>query len=274
MGQGCGLQQPLFESPVADRKPMTQYLSGLVPLAPAVSRRSLVIELLGNEIRSGKYKPGDRLPTEQDLIARFGVSRTVIREAFASLKAEGLVVTRQGSGAFVSANPLGNPFRIAPEEMGSLPQVLYFLQLRLAVEVEAAALAARNRDARALDRMARSLDQMDTAIRANDSIREPDYEFHLAIAEGTGNPYFERFIRFLRNSLTPGREIDPELRNPEIWRAYFTDIQTEHRQIYSAIRDADTEAAQRITRQHLEGVLDQYRRLGSSGLTYADTGAR
>jgi DNA-binding FadR family transcriptional regulator len=259
---------------MADRKSMPPQLPGLVPLVPAVSRRSLVIEILGNEIRSGQYKPGDRLPTEQELIGRFGVSRTVIREAFASLKAEGLVVTRQGSGAYVSANPLGNPFRIAPEEMSSLPQVLYFLQLRLAVEVEAAGLAARHRDGRALEKMGHSLDQLDEAIHSNSSIRESDYEFHLAIAEGTGNPYFERFIRFLRNSLSPGREIDPALDSEEARGTFFAAVQTEHRQIFAAIRDADTEAARRITRAHLEGVLDQYRRLGASGLAYAETGTR
>lgn len=241
----------------------------LAPLAPAVSRRSQVVELLGNEIRAGSHKPGERLPTEQELIVRFGVSRTVIREAFASLKAEGLVVTRQGSGTFVAENPLGPPFRIAPEEMGSLPQILYVLQLRLAVEVEAAGLAAQYRNGRALDRMGRSLDQMDDAVRAGSSISAPDYEFHLAIAEGTGNPYFERFMRFLRNSLSPGREIDPDLKDPEVWRHYFTEVQVQHRAIYAAIRDADPDGARRRARAHIEGVLEQYRKLADADIVSA-----
>lgn len=240
---------------------MSRSESKLAPLAPAVSRRSQVVELLGNEIRAGNHKPGERLPTEQELIVRFGVSRTVIREAFASLKAEGLVVTRQGSGTFVAENPLGPPFRIAPEEMASLPQILYVLQLRMAVEVEAAGLAAQYRNGRALDRMGRSLDLMDDAIRAGTSIVEPDYEFHLAIAEGTGNPYFERFIRFLRNSLSPGRAVNPDLKDPSIWQSYFTEIQREHREIYAAIRDANPDEARRVSRAHLEGVLEQYRKL-------------
>jgi GntR family transcriptional repressor for pyruvate dehydrogenase complex len=230
-------------------------------LAPVVSRRSQVVDLLGNEIRSGKYKPAERLPTEQELIARFGVSRTVIREAFASLKAEGLVVTRQGAGTFVADNPFGRPFRIAPEEMNSLPQMIYVLQLRLAVEVEATGLAAQYRNGRALDRMGRCLDLMDDAIRAGTSISAPDYEFHLAIAEGTGNPYFERFIRFLRNSLPPGREVNQDLKDPGVWRQYFAEIQSQHRAIYAAIRDADADGARTLARTHLEGALDEYRKL-------------
>jgi GntR family transcriptional repressor for pyruvate dehydrogenase complex len=225
-----------------------------------------VFDLLSNEIRSGGYEPGDRLPTEQELIVRFGVSRTVIREAFASLKAEGLVVTRQGSGAFVAENPLGRPFRIAPDEMSSLPQILHLMQLRLAVEVEAAGMAAENRNGRALDRMGRSLDLMDDAVRAGISIRDSDYEFHLAIAAGTGNPYFERFIQFLRGSLSPGREINPALKDPAVWRRYFTEVQDQHRAIYTAIRDADSDAARRAARAHLEGVLEQYRKLGDTDL--------
>lgn len=243
---------------------MAKQRNAIAPLAPTVSRRSQVFDLLSNEIRSGGYEPGHRLPTEQELIVRFGVSRTVIREAFASLKAEGLVVTRQGSGAFVAENPLGRPFRIAPDEMNSLPQVLHVLHLRLAVEVEAAGMAAENRNGRTLDRMGRSLDLMDDAIRAGASIKEPDYEFHLAIAAGTGNPYFERFIRFLRGSLSPGREIDPELKDPTVRRNYFTQVQHQHRAIYTAIRDADADTARRAARGHLEGVLEQYRKLGDN----------
>lgn len=241
-----------------------------VHLPPSVTRGSQIIEVLGNEIRHGGYEPGDRLPTEHALIERFGVSRTVIREAIASLKAEGLVVTRQGSGAFVSENPLGQPFRIAPEEMNSLPQILHLLQLRLAAEVEAAAIAAEYRDARAVDRMGRSLDLMDDAIRKGTNISGPDFDFHLAIAAATGNPYFERFMRFLRHTLSPGREIDPELKDPEKRRTYFTRIQSQHRAIYTAIRDGNPEEARSAARAHVHGALDEYRRMGNDQTTRSD----
>jgi GntR family transcriptional repressor for pyruvate dehydrogenase complex len=230
-------------------------------LPPSITRGSQIIELLGNEIRRGGYQPGDRLPTEHALIERFGVSRTVIREAIASLKAEGLVVTRQGSGAFVSENPLGQPFRIAQEEMNTLPQILHVLQLRLAAEVEAAGVAAENREARALDRMGRSLDMMDDAIRNGTSVSGPDFDFHLAIAAATGNPFFERFMRFLRNTLAPGRELSPELKDPDKRRTYFTYVQGQHRAIYAAIRDGNPEEARYAARAHVHGALEEYRKM-------------
>lgn len=239
---------------------MARYPNPLAPLVPTASRPSQVVELLSADIRAGIYQPKDRLPTEQELIARFGVSRTVIREALASLKAEGLVVTRQGSGAFVAESPFGTPFRITPDEMHSIPQMLYLLQLRLAVEIEAAGIAAENRTARALERMSQCLDLIDDGLRAGTSISQADYEFHLSIATATGNPYFERFIRFLRSTLRPGRAINPALEDPVIWRRYFTHVQAQHRQIYAAIREANPEAARRAARAHLEGALDEYRK--------------
>jgi GntR family transcriptional repressor for pyruvate dehydrogenase complex len=240
---------------------MARYPNPLAPLVPTASRPSQVIELLSADIRAGIYKPKDRLPTEQELIARFGVSRTVIREALASLKAEGLVVTRQGSGAFVAESPFGPPFRITPDEMHSIPQMLYLLQLRLAVEIEAAGIAAENRTGRALERMSQCLDLVDEGLRNGTSISQADYEFHLSIAAATGNPYFERFIRFLRSTLRPGRAINPALKDPMVWHSYFTHVQAQHRQIYAAICEANPEGARRAARVHLEGALDEYRKV-------------
>ncbi len=240
---------------------MARHPNPLAPLVPTASRPSQVVELLGADIRAGIYQPKDRLPTEQELIARFSVSRTVIREALASLKAEGLVVTRQGSGAFVAESPFGPPFRITPDEMHSIPQMLYLMQLRLAVEIEAAGIAAENRTERGLERMGRCLDLVDDALRAGTSISQADYEFHLSIASATGNPYFERFIRFLRSTLRPGRELNPALKDPAVWRSYFTHVQMQHRQIYAAIRAANPDDARRAARIHLEGALDEYRRV-------------
>src|SRR5437763_14245546 len=112
---------------------------------PLRAPRSLSGELvarLAEDITSGKIAPGSQLPTEQELIAATGVSRTVVREAVAALRAEGLVITRQGVGAFVSAMPQQAPFRIDPERMQSLDEILNVMELRLGVEIESAGLAA------------------------------------------------------------------------------------------------------------------------------------
>ena len=94
------------------------------PLAPAHKLSRGLFEQLAEQIRSGRLAPGSRLPTEEALTRAARVSRTVVREAVAALRAEGLVVTRQGVGAFVSAEPQRAPFRIEPERMQSLADIL------------------------------------------------------------------------------------------------------------------------------------------------------
>src|SRR6266550_3348615 len=82
-----------------------------------------VMARLGADIRGGRLAPGDRLPTEQELTSTMGVSRTVVREAVAALRADGLVVTRRGSGAYV-ADPAAGPFRIAAPKAAALGDIL------------------------------------------------------------------------------------------------------------------------------------------------------
>src|SRR5438445_10128596 len=117
----------------------------LVKIRPLATERKLsrrLFEQLAEQIKGGRLAPGARLPTEQALTRAARVSRTVVREAVAALRAEGLVITRQGVGAFVSAEPQRAPFRIDPERMQSLSDILGGMELRLGVEVESAGLAA------------------------------------------------------------------------------------------------------------------------------------
>jgi GntR family transcriptional repressor for pyruvate dehydrogenase complex len=225
------------------------------------NRTGQLIDILSSEIRARKFRPGERLPTEQEMVARFQVSRTVVREAIAALRAEGLVVTRQGAGAFVSQDAESRPFRIVSEELRSLAEILQVMQLRLAVEIEAAGLAAENRNARALNEMGRRLDVIDDAIRAGRVAVEEDFAFHLAIAAATGNPYFERFMHFLGTIIIPRQTLRLGMDDAAERRAYLTQIQTEHRSIYAAIRDANSDAARRASRAHLELSVERYRRL-------------
>lgn len=229
---------------------------------PALPNRTgQLIDILSSEIRGRKFRPGARLPTEQEMVARFQVSRTVVREAIAALRAEGLVVTRQGAGAFVAEGAGSRPFRIVSEELRSFTEVLQVMQLRLAVEVEAAGLAAENRNARALAEMGRCLDVIDDAIRAGDAAVEEDFAFHLAIAAATGNPYFERFMHFLGTVIIPRQTLRLGMDDAAQRRVYLGQIQIEHRNIYAAIRDASTDAARRASRAHLELSVERYRRL-------------
>ena len=125
--------------PLNKRSPKN--LALLRPLDASGGLPGELVARLTADIVSGKLLPGSRLPTEQEMIAATGVSRTVVREAVAALKADRLVVTRQGVGAFV-ADHVRRPFRVDFDEHSTLREVLNVMELRTGVEIEAAGLAA------------------------------------------------------------------------------------------------------------------------------------
>src|SRR5580704_18728878 len=127
------------------------------PLGPPKNRTGEVVERLAAEIASGRLLPGSRLPTEQQLTAALGVSRTVVREAVAVLRAEGLVETREGVGAFVVRDVQRRPFRIDPDGLRSIGEVVQVMELRTGVEVEAAGIAAERANAASRRRVASAL---------------------------------------------------------------------------------------------------------------------
>jgi len=232
-------------------------------LAPARKLSRALIEQLAEQIRSGRLAPGARLPTEQALTRAARVSRTVVREAVAALRAEGLVVTRQGVGAFVTPEPQRAPFRIEPERMQTLADVLNVMELRLGVEIESAGIAAGRASRAQLRSIGTALEAMGHAAEAGKSAIDEDLAFHRAIAEATGNAEFARFLQFIGRHLIPRRTVSglPERMGGR--RAYLALIQDEHRRIYEAIESSDPKAARQAMRRHLTRSLERYRKLAA-----------
>src|SRR4051812_5621257 len=144
------------------------------PLASARKLSRGLFEQLAEQIRSGRLAPGERLPTEQALTRAARVSRTVVREAVAALRAEGLVITRQGVGAFVSAEPQRAPFRIEPEHLRSVDDILNVMELRLGVEIESAGLAAERASKANVRAISAALHGIEEAARADRSAVDED----------------------------------------------------------------------------------------------------
>jgi GntR family transcriptional repressor for pyruvate dehydrogenase complex len=230
-------------------------------LPPTLTRTAQLAERIGRDIRTGRLRTGDRLPTEQELIARFQVSRTVVREAMASLRTEGLIVSRQGAGVFVAENTADRPFRIVSDELRSLVEVENVLQLRLAVEVEAAGIAAERRTKADLQLIRECLDMIDAAIARGETAVKEDLALHCALSGATGNPYFERFMHFLGPVIIPRQTIRIGLETSEQRRTYVSQVQSEHHRIYAAVKAGDRDLARRYTREHLEAGRERYRHL-------------
>ena len=203
---------------------------------------------------------GEKLPTEQELNARFGVSRTVIREAMASLRSEGLVVSRQGSGVFVADHRASRTFRIIRMEIRSLTEIENVLQLRLAIELEAAAIAAKKRTDEDLAHMRRWLDAIDKAIAAGNSGIEPILLFTARFQRLRAILISNEFMHSLGSIIIPPRSIRPQSETPEQRRLYLEQIQAEHRRNYQAIERGNAESARFALREHLEGSRERHRR--------------
>lgn len=233
----------------------------LRPLGPARNLTSEVVERIATEIRAGRLQPGARLPTEQKLMVALGVSRTVVREAVAALRAEGIVVTRQGAGAFVAADSSRVPFRIDPAALSSLEDVLDVMEVRRAVEIEAAALASERVTAARFAPVAAAHSAFEAAISAGEAAANEDFAFHRAIADATGNPRFVQLMEVLGRHIIPRYSIHVALSSPAEQKRYLRTLLKEHGQIAAAIEAGDASEARKAMRGHLTRSLERYRHL-------------
>lgn len=218
-----------------------------------------LVKAVADRITSGHYKRGERLPTEQDMITEFNVSRTVVREAIANLKAKGLVHTQQGIGAFVLKDIPAVAFRIEEDNLELVEEIVGVMELRISIELEAAALAAVRRDEEDLARIKNALDLMNEAIERDESSIHADLEFHRAIANATKNRHFLSMFNYLGEVLIPRARLQTHRINGLPQREYLERINREHDQIYRAIRAQDVEGARAAMRLHLGSSRDRLR---------------
>lgn len=224
---------------------------------------NLVVRVSGSlrkSILDGEYKPGDKLPSEARLTELHSVSRTVVREAIAALRSDGLVEPRRGAGVFV-LEPLAVPDlpfqNIDPARVSSIIEIL---ELRTAVEVEGAGLAALRRspaqEGTIIDRHRAVRRCMDGA----ESTSLADFELHVAIAEATNNPRFAEFLELMGQSIIPRaalRTLESDHASP----GYLVQINDEHEKIVSAISYQDADGARAAMREHLHRSQRRYRDL-------------
>lgn len=216
-----------------------------------------VSNALRAHLLAGTYKPGDRLPSEAQLVREHGVSRTVVREAIAILRSDGLVKARKGSGVFVldqSAQP-PKPFHdLSPEKVSSVIEVL---ELRSACEIRSAGLAANRRSAAQIEVIVDAHLAVKRKFEAGESTRDEDFAFHVAIAEATNNSRFPELLRLLRPGMLPRTafEAGSDKNRPSDYNRHIVE---EHGRIVDAIMDSDSARAEQTMREHLEFVLERY----------------
>lgn len=233
-------------------------------MMPAGRARGGLVKQIGDELRSeivsGRFEIGDKLPSQAELSERFDVSRTVVREAIASLQADGLLEARQGAGVFITARtpPTNGAFQAI--DLKRISSMLETLELRSAVEIEAAGLAAMRRSPAQEEAIFRAHQTVANQIAAGQRSAETDFAFHRAIAAATNNPRFVEFLDLLGQSAIPRTVMQPASGNSPP-APYLEKIADEHRAIAQAISLGDEAGAREAMRVHLKGSQQRYRRL-------------
>ncbi len=218
------------------------------------SRLDILTQELTARIMSGEYASGQRLPTEAQLQERWGVSRSVVREAMKVLASQGLVRIEQGRGTFVSDSdttslstqlslalrrPRGAAFLPAAEEWATL------LDVRRVLEVAVAERAALGAGAAEIAAMQAAIDEMRERPAQPAGYVDADLAFHRALAAATGNPLWSALLDSLNDLLRRYREASFRGRESAL-RAV-----RQHQKILDAVKNQDASGAAAAMRQHL-----------------------
>ena len=238
---------------------------------PRQSLSVRVIQKLRNDIAEGVYKTGDKLPTESVLVEQFGVSRTVIREAIAELRADSLVRSRHGIGVFVEKpkQPKGG-LVLLNQVSERISDILEELELRAAVEIEAAGLAAERASPAQEAEIQRHLFDFSRLMEAGKPTALADFAFHMAIARSTNNLRFEEFLSHLGRRTIPRVKLGGLVGGKHALPYREDQLHAEHQAVADAIHNKDTHAAREAMRTHLVGSLERYRTLVRQGVQATD----
>lgn len=214
-----------------------------------------VVERIRRQILAGELKSGDQLPNERSLGERYGVSRTVIREAMKTLIQNGLVEVRRGQGTFVvdgTANALKQSLKLMMG-LASEERVGEMVEVRELLEPAIAARAALGRNEADLEALRSAVEDMDAALEDARAFIEADNRFHVALAVATRNHFIPRLLDSVVDLLQ-------ELRG-HIFQVAGGPVrgQRHHRTILEAVRSGDAEAARNAMLAHLAQVREDSR---------------
>ncbi|MCP4308573.1 MAG: FadR family transcriptional regulator [bacterium] len=223
------------------------------PPAPVVSSQRLedrVYAGLLDAVRLGRYSLGQRLPSENELAAEFGVSRPVIRIALSRLREDGLIISRRGAGSFVSSGSASEGTGYGPLE--SIDDIACYFRFRKTIEAEIVARAAECIDSKSLGELREIVEDTDRLIDNGEATIDADIRFHAKIAELSDSRFLIETLQMLRPQWKFIGKFVRSLGRTG-YRIGKRDMSAEHGAILDALQAGDVAAARDAMFIHIEG---------------------
>lgn len=219
-----------------------------------MSLSSVVYEKVLAAIISGEYIVDQKLPTEAMLGEKYGVSRQIIREVLARLKEDKLVISRKGSGSYVTTRPDSTVLQFA--KISSISDIQRSFEFRKDLEGSAAKYAALRRTKSQLDSIITASEGIKNAMELDSIATNEDFYFHLAIAEASNNHYYPAVLKSLKDNIQEGMNITRTL-SLQAPKSRLITVQSEHNKILQSIIDGDAEKAEMAMKTHLENARNR-----------------
>jgi GntR family transcriptional repressor for pyruvate dehydrogenase complex len=227
------------------------------PIYPTRVSDNAVDQIL-NLIAEGRLKSGDRLPSERELVRQLEVSRTSVREALRALEAKGIIEVRPGSGSFIRVSGQKEAgLNWVPWLLAHRQEIMQLVELREALETRAAYLAAMRASQEQIEAMKNAIDRMSEAIENGDPdlTVQADKAFHESVAKACGNELMAYLLNSANEALADPRDAILSLPG----RAAKS--LAEHRLIWQAIANRNPEQAEAAVLHHIEGVVEDLKRI-------------
>jgi GntR family transcriptional repressor for pyruvate dehydrogenase complex len=214
-------------------------------------RRSLVdevVERLRALIEEGGLSPGERLPTEAQLVEQLGISRNALREAIGRLETVGLITVRHGQGMFigdrVTLSGCTELFRSAMAMSGK--DLTDLAEMRCVIEYHAVRRAAELASPEQVDELGEALERLGRDSLSYEEAIRTDFEFHHKLVEVAGNRLMLNQMTILGEMLLSAIVLVTERPHP-LRSNYMV-----HRAIFEAVQAGDPDAAEKAMREHMK----------------------
>ena len=220
-----------------------------------VSVSEQIFEQIKEKIISGEFKPGDKLPSENEFCKIYGVSRIAVRQALNTLLTLGLIETKFGEGSFVKQPSSGQVLNgLIPHTFLNEKSLSEIIEFRGIIEANVAYLACTKATEKDIESLKTIYNNMIKSQNDLSIFSKLDYEFHITIAKISGNSYVIKIYEIIA----------------EVLQSAFSDIVSKrgnqaglkyHKEILSAFESKNAEAAKQSMQAHMDDLFDEYKKI-------------